>query len=373
VPKLLIISHTEHFQTEEGFIVGWEPTIREINSLNRLFDKIYHIAPMYYTKPHRANGKYEKNITFIPIKPAGGNKIIDKLKILFFIPNNLLTIIKMINKVDWIHFRSPTNLGLYVLPLLSLLRKKKKWVKYAGNWKQKDIPVSYALQRWWLRSNFQNSIVTINGIWKKQPKHLVSFFNPCINDVELKEANSIGYAKIFDFPINICFVGRLDQNKGYFRLVKALGNMSSVSWINEVNFVGGTEGNNSTTMTFGNNNKINFCGWLNREKLNNIYKKSHFIILPTNSEGFPKVLAEAGAFGCIPIVSDLSPVNQLIINDHNGFLLFNLNIDSIKDCLFQIPVKKDLLKEMSKNIIELSNKFTYRKYTEAINRVIVNA
>ena len=141
MPNLLIISHTEHFKTDKGIIVGWEPTIREVNSLIRIFDKIYHIAPQYKTRPHKANCRYIGNINFIPISPSGGNNIIDKLKILFFIPNNLFTIIRMINKVDWIHFRSPTNLGLYVLPLLSLLRKKKKWVKYAGNWKQKDIPV----------------------------------------------------------------------------------------------------------------------------------------------------------------------------------------------------------------------------------------
>ena len=372
MPDLLIISHTEHFQTKEGIIVGWEPTIREINSLILLFDKIYHIAPLYKTRPHKANCRYIGNINFIPIPPSGGDRFIDKLMILFFIPNNLLTIIRMINKVDWIHFRSPTNLGLYVLPLLSLLRKKKKWVKYAGNWKQKDIPVSYALQRWWLRNNFQNSIVTINGIWKKQPKHLVSFFNPCINDDELKEANSIGYAKFFNFPIKICFVGRLDQNKGYLRLIKVLETISSVPWIDKINFVGGFENDHFPNTTI-DNNKINFCGWLNREKLNNIYKKSHFIILPTSSEGFPKVLAEAGAFGCIPIVSNLSPVNQIIINDHNGFLLSDLSIDSIRDCLLQIPIKKNQLKGMSKNIINISNQFTYRKYTEAINRAIVNA
>jgi glycosyltransferase involved in cell wall biosynthesis len=371
VPNLLIISHTEHFKTDKGNIVGWEPTIREINSLIRIFDKIYHIAPLYNTNPHRANSTYTKNIIFIPIKPSGGNNIIDKIKILFFIPNNLFTIIRMINKVDWIHFRSPANLGLYVLPLLSLLRKKRKWVKYAGNWKQNDIPVSYALQRWWLRNNFQNSIVTINGIWKKQPKHLVSFLNPCINDDELNEANSIGIAKSFNFPIKICFVGRLDQNKGYLRLIKVLKTISYVSWIDKINFVGGFENDHIPNTTI--DNKINFCGWLNREKLNNIYQISHFIILPTSSEGFPKVLAEAGAFGCIPIVSNLSPVNQVIINDHNGFLLFDLSIESIRECLLQIPTKKNQLKRMSKNIINISNQFTYRKYTEAINRDIINA
>lgn len=373
MPDLLIISHTEHFQSEKGNIVGWEPTIREINSLNSLFDKIYHIAPMYNTKPHAANGNYEKNIIFIPIKPAGGNKIIDKIKILFFMPKNIFTIIKMINKVDWIHFRSPTNMGLYVLPLLSLLRKKNKWVKYAGNWTQTEIPFSYAIQRWWLRNNIQKSMVTINGKWKQQPEHLVSFFNPCFNNDELIKANNIGFAKIFNFPLNFCFVGRLDTNKGYLRIVKVLDKISSASWINEINFVGDSDNAKIKKIYTGNKLNINYCGWLNREDLNIIYEKSHFIILPSISEGFPKVLAEAGAFGCIPIVSDLSPINQLIINDYNGFLLIDFSINSIKECLLQIPVKEDQLKEMSKNIIKISHQFTYRKYAENLQQVILNA
>ena len=115
MPDLLIISHTEHFQTEEGTIIGWEPTIREINYLNLLFDNIYHIAPLHKTLPHKANSTYEKNIIFIPIIPTGGENIMDKLKILFFMPINLITILKMIKKVDWIHIRAPTNLGLFVL------------------------------------------------------------------------------------------------------------------------------------------------------------------------------------------------------------------------------------------------------------------
>ena len=130
MPDLLIISHTEHYKTETGDIVGWEPTVREINSLNVLFDKIYHIAPLYKTKPHKANCSYENNIYFIPILPSGGNSIFDKLKIFIFMPRNLFNIIQMISKVDWIHFRSPANLGLYVLPLLTIMRRKKKWVKY---------------------------------------------------------------------------------------------------------------------------------------------------------------------------------------------------------------------------------------------------
>ena len=199
------------------------------------------------------------------------------------------------------------------------------------------------------------------------------FFNPCLNDDEIEQANNIAGKKKFNFPVNLCFVGRLDANKGYLRLVRALEEISPVSWINEINVVGGIEQDGFHNLTMVNKIKINYCGWLNRKELNIIYQKSHFIILPTYSEGFPKVLAEAGAFGCIPIVSDLSPINQLIINDHNGFLLIDLSIDSIKDCLLQISVKKNQLKEISKNIIKISHQFTFQKYTENLQKVILNA
>ena len=39
--KLAIISHTEHFTDENGNLVGWGPTIREINYLAKHFEYIY--------------------------------------------------------------------------------------------------------------------------------------------------------------------------------------------------------------------------------------------------------------------------------------------------------------------------------------------
>ena len=52
-----------------------------------------------------------------------------------------------------------------------------------------------------------------------------------------------------------------------------------------------------------------------------IYSKCDFIILPSKSEGFPKVIGEAMNYGCIPIVSDVSCISQYIQNGVNGFLI----------------------------------------------------
>ena len=95
MPSLAIISHTQHYCNKNGEIVGWEPTLREINQLSSIFDTIYHIAPLYSSDPHKATMPYTaNNIIFIPIIPTGGDGFIKKLGILFYMPYNLYKIIK---------------------------------------------------------------------------------------------------------------------------------------------------------------------------------------------------------------------------------------------------------------------------------------
>src|SRR5690606_41947831 len=62
---------------------------------------------------------------------------------------------------------------------------QKGWIKYAGNWKQKDAPVAYRFQTWLLER--QSRPVTINGRWPNQPKHCLSYENPCLTKQELDE------------------------------------------------------------------------------------------------------------------------------------------------------------------------------------------
>ena len=376
--SLAIISHTVHCREKSGKIIGWEPTIREINHLTTIFDKIYHIAPLHKRGPLNAMANYKgSEITFVPLIPSGGNHLKDKLSVLRVMPNNCRQILKVIRAVDWIHFRAPCNLGIYILPLLSIIRHKNIWIKYAGNWGKNNIPISYFLQRWWLKKNIQRSAVTINGSWNNQAKHLLTFNNPCISDEELQFAQEEGKRKCFSDKINLCFVGRTDQNKGVERLISALKIMSSKSklehWINEINIIGGS---NSDKELENRNSpqylEINILGWLNREKLNQIYSKSHFLILPTQSEGFPKVIPEAAAFGCIPVVTNVDPINQYIIHNNNGLLLKSSNTEDIMNCLFEIQNKCLDYKQISLSAMGLAHQFTFSHYISKLESEILN-
>src|SRR6185436_2697481 len=174
------------------------PTVREIDFLATLFEKVVHVAPFYEsTVPESAIPYQSSKIVFVPLKAAGGPGLTNKLNILFSIPKNLSVILTQLEIADWIHVRLPTNLGLYVLPLLSLRPYTPRWIKYAGNWIQKNPPLSYSLQRSWLTRNWQHSLVTINGNWPHQPGHLLSFENPCFTEEERQAAGKISFKKDF--------------------------------------------------------------------------------------------------------------------------------------------------------------------------------
>jgi glycosyltransferase involved in cell wall biosynthesis len=59
------------------------------------------------------------------------------------------------------------------------------------------------------------------------------------------------------------------------------------------------------------------------------YQNSHFIILPSKSEGWPKALAEGMFWGCVPIATPVSCVPFMLDYGNRGLLLeMDLELDS---------------------------------------------
>jgi len=66
--KLAIISHTEHYKDGDGNIVGWGPTITEINHLAKDFEKIYHVAFFHPEDAPPSSLRYTApNVEFVPL------------------------------------------------------------------------------------------------------------------------------------------------------------------------------------------------------------------------------------------------------------------------------------------------------------------
>ncbi len=370
--KLTIISHTPHF-IQNGIAYGWGPTVREINFLSKIFKKIYHVAPFYNGKFPGSYVKYNKKVVFIPIIASGGSKIVNKLEILLNIPHNLKKIHHSCLKSDLIHFRCPTNLGLYVLPYLKFINKKKYWIKYAGNWSQSKPPISYYLQKFWLEKVIKKEVVTINGKWSNQRKHIYSFENPCYSIKELNESKKNIFKKSYDNKIKICFVGAMEIGKGVDILMNALSINKQKKHIEMVYFIGdGSEKKKIESMAFSIKDiNTNFKGYISRKELNEIYKYCHILILPSKSEGFPKVVSEAISYGCVPIVSDVGSISQYI-NEKNGVVLKERSSKYINIAIEKLLSCRKSFKKIAQNGIKTSNIFTYEYYIKRIKSIMIN-
>lgn len=369
--KLAIISHTPHYK-KEGVITGWGPTVREINHLTKLFDEIYHIAPLHDEEPPGSSLAYEsEKIKFIPLKPYGGEKFSDKISVITTAFHNLGIIKNIVNKVDWVQFRAPTAMGIYLLPYLSLRKNPKRWVKYAGNWNMDNPPLSYKFQRWWLNNNFQKSKVTINGYWKGQREHILNFQNPCLDNDELERAEKTAKRKSFEGKLTICFIGSLTKNKGVDLIFEALLKLKNKDGIKEIIFAGdGSKRKSYEELASEIKLPIIFKGFLSRKELESVYEMSHIILLPSESEGFPKVIAEAAAYGCVPVVSDVSSIGQYF-NDTNGFLLKKINSEELAEKIVLALEDRVRLKKLSEESTKVAELFTFEHYMKSLEEKIL--
>lgn len=371
--RLAIISHTEHYLTPDGKVVGWGPTITEINHLADDFLEIYHISFLHKGNPPRSALPYtSSNINFIPLSPMGGKGIVAKLKTIFHSPRILSVVLQNLKKVDVFQLRTPTGMGIFLIPFLSLFSKKKGWYKYAGNWNQDNPPLGYAVQRWMLKK--QKRKVTINGSWTNQPKQCLTFENPCLTLAERKEGFEVINSKSYKAKFSFCFVGRLEDAKGVQRIIEAFGIMNNKEKIDKIHFIG--DGDKMDEYKF-RSQELNlptvFHGFLERDMVFDIYRESHFLLLPSSaSEGFPKVIAEAMNYGCIPIVSDVSSISQYI-NSENGFIVIPLKIDRLGVVLKEAMLKEEVaLQNIAlKAHYDVVN-FTFENYRKRIQKEIIN-
>ncbi len=368
---ILVISHTNHYRDANGNIVGFVSTVKEINFLADTYGSVIHIGCLHdnVTAPNSAV-PYSDNVNFVPIPPYGGKSLKQKLSIITNALKILATVNSQLRKADIFQFRAPTSMGLYVIPFLTLFSGKKGWYKYAGNWEHPNPALSYILQKYWLL-NFQKRPITINGKWPDQPSKCYTFENPCLGNADRENGALCLKDKSFSPPYTFCFVGRLENEKGVFSILNALKDYPDVSKIAKLEIVGEGVGmqqikNSSKDLPF----TVNIHGAMPREKLFEIYKKSHFIVLPSESEGFPKVIAEAANFGCIPIVSDVSCIGQYI-NAGNGFLWNKKN--GTFETFFKTLDFSDSasLNAKAAEAHNFANSFTYEWYVKHLNETIL--
>ena len=397
-PRLAIISDTGMYL--KGGIFIFEPVFREVQNFSHLFSEIYWLG--YEIKKYIPSGnnkfdqrddmfiinsydkypvfkrlkKYSRHeipsqLNLFPVKFSGGKSILSKSLVIFFSPYYFIKILMIIMKSDIVFTRGPSIPALMSILISFFTPRKKYWHKYAGNWQLDTKTTSYRLQKWLLKI-ISTSKVIVNNRNRTDSKHIYSLVNPCLSENEYNCNKKYGLLKKFDNKLTFCYVGRLTKNKGFELLLDSIGKLKQTNWIEKLHCVGdGPLKNEYLSLSESLCVPICFHGLLDREELNKIYQDSHFIILPSQSEGFPKVLAEAASFGTIPIITPIASVTKNINKEtNNGIVMYDFSSDSLLEVYLNIMDNRSELTSISKNAIYFSKQFFYEKYNKRIKTIL---
>lgn len=370
--KLLIVSDTFQYNTN-GTQEVFEPTLREIESVANKFDEVLWLGYLQSkANPGHARAPLLSAIRLqtLPVI-EGGKSWWNKFRILPGLPVLIWIIARHIRAYDVIHSRGPSVPAFICICLSFLFRKKIYWHKYAGNWIEPSPPLMYGIQKHFLIIA-KHTLVTVNGRWNDQPQHVISLENPCFTEVEWNLAKEDGLKKNFTGKLILCFSGLVAESKGILALLEALATIPELGkYVDRLIIAGnGPAFVQAKNLTKTIPIPVEFRGYLTRMALNEVYQQSHVLLLPSRSEGFPKVVAEGAAFGCIPVVTDISSLSQYVINRQNGFLIENNNPNAIAHTLKNLFAYADL-KKVSMLAIELSTRFTYERFGLSIDHYIL--
>lgn len=373
--RLLILSHTPHYNSPDG-VVGWGATVREIDALSRLFTSTVHVAILHKDQaaPESCLPYQSPRVTLRLLPPAGGSALMEKLGILLRYPEYWSVIREEMQNADFVHVRCPANISLLGLLALAIARKPAyRWVKYAGNWVASPrAPLSYALQRWLLRRNVPRAQVSVNGIWSGQERHVHSFFNPSFSAEEARQAAVEARGKTLRARLQLLFVGRLEPAKGVDTVLQVAHRLKSQGIRFDLNLVGGGPHQQTYRVWVEMHNleaEVHFIDWLPPAQIAQHYRRAHFLLLPSVTEGWPKVISEGMAYGVVPLASAISSIPQYLADFGCGRALPIGDVDGYEQAIRDYLSSPESWLTESRAGMETARHFTYEAHLQQVARM----
>lgn len=328
-----IITSAHHGLKDNQFF-SYAPYVREMNIWTKFVRKIIIVAPLALDEKTAIHINYEnKSIFFVAI-----NKMdLLSLKSIFMsfvhTPKICWKIFKAMKNADHIHLRNPGNIGMLGSFIQILFPRKPKTAKYAGNWDPNaKQPISYRIQKWILSNTFltKNMNVLVYGEWENSTKNIKPFFT-----ATYKEEDKVKVIpRVLRDTIQFLFVGTLSEGKRPLYAIQIVEKLRQLGYNVTLQFFGdGIQ--KELLQEYCNENDlkaiVEFKGNQKEVVVREAYKRSHFVILPSESEGWPKVIAEAMFWGCLPITTKVSCLGTMLDNGNRGlFLTMDLQVDSIQ-------------------------------------------
>lgn len=371
--KFAIITQVNHILKEEKYF-SYSPYVYEMNIWLKYTNKVIIVAPLKNKKPTEIDIPYGLNkIDFRPVPDFNLTNFKNVLSSVFKLPIIFWRMFWAMKSADHIHLRCPGNMGLIGCLVQILFPRKIKTAKYAGNWDpQSKQPFTYGVQKWILSNTFltRNMTVLVYGEWKNQSKNIKPFFTATYSDPEKEIISKTG----FNSTIEFIFVGSLVSGKNPLYAMKIMQNLVEKGFNVVLNLYG--EGFERTVLENYiqiNNleNNVFLHGNQNKEIIKKAYQKSHFVILPSRSEGWPKAIAEGMFWGCVPVATKVSCLPSMLDYGNRGILL-EMDLDKDVNRIEEIISDEKTFLTKSRLAMQWSQDYTTDLFENEIKKLLTS-
>ena len=379
--KLLIFLDELYFRDGDSYISNYAAGsfFKEISDVEKTY--LVPVSNDISAKPE----KFSTSIDTVNIKVKelpDWNSVVSYLK-LYFLSRQIRKLLKQeviraveANDIIWI--RVPSLLGLK-LAREGIKQNKKVIFHFAGDiekaWKNNKYKglskiVAYLLSKYMhaqvIRLAKKSGVFNLctgsalyNVISKLNP-NTKFFIDSNIQESELESHDYDPSKKRF------IYIGRLTEDKGIIDLMDIFESIKLKEGKISLTIIGfGNEESNIKKVIANSKQKsiYEFIGYVPNSEISSYLKKNDVLIMPSKvSEGFPRVIIEAWAYGLSVVATNVGGVEGLGINNKN--IVFSPVGDTLqlKKNIIDIIEDKIDISVMQQNIIKKRDNITYEYY-----------
>ncbi|HLG98196.1 MAG TPA: glycosyltransferase [Bryobacteraceae bacterium] len=371
--RLAIVSHVPHYEWQEG-LYAYSAYAREIKIWAELFGRVVIAAPLRRQEPPGDCVRFERtNISVCPQLEAGGDSFRAKAGLLFTIPRMVLQLAMVFKNSDAIHVRCPGNLG-FLGAMLAPFFSRNLVAKYAGQWTDYPGEASTTrLQKRLLRSGWFRGPVTVYGSWSGEPEHIVPFFTSVMSSDQLARARVAAQTPAPQTrPLRIVFVGRLSAAKNIDVLLQAIAEVKGQDINLECAIIGeGPERPRLQALSaqLALDANVVFRGGLDFEQVLAEFERSDMLVLASETEGWPKAITEAMAFGLVCVGSNRGLVPQ-ILSDGRGMVVPPRDVAALASAIQQVATAREEYQEMRSRAAAWAQQYSLEGLREALRELL---
>jgi glycosyltransferase involved in cell wall biosynthesis len=321
--KFAIITHVPHIIDRNKYF-AYAPYVSEMDVWAKYVEELIVVAPVVETERTPVDTAYQhQNIQFIAIEGFDVLSLKGIFSAVLKIPRISWKIFRAMQNADHIHLRCPGNIGLLGCLIQILFPNTPKTAKYAGNWDPRSKqPWTYQLQQWILNNTYltRNMQVLVYGDWEGSSKNIKPFFTATYQEFDKLPISK----KEVKGPIDFVFVGTLVKGKNPLYAIQLVEGLTKRGYDVHLSIYGdGMERATIEQYIIAHKLEalVELQGNQSKETVQKAYQHSHFVVLPSESEGWPKAIAEGMFWGCVPLATAVSCVPFMLDQGKRGILL----------------------------------------------------